>query len=38
MPGSGRVDLNNLQNPYPLLVEICPDNEVPLWYLRQLDD
>ena len=38
MPGSRRVDLNNLQNPYPLLVEICPDNEVPLSFLRQLDD
>lgn len=23
MPGSGGVDLENLQNPYPLLVEIC---------------
>lgn len=24
MPGSDRVDLDNLQNPYPLLLEICP--------------
>jgi murein DD-endopeptidase MepM/ murein hydrolase activator NlpD len=24
MPGSGGVDLENLQNPYPLLLEICP--------------
>lgn len=31
MPGSGWVDLDNLQNPYPLLLEICPDNAVPEW-------
>ncbi|HEX5630334.1 MAG TPA: M23 family metallopeptidase [Acidimicrobiia bacterium] len=31
MPGSGRVELDNLQNPYPLLLEICPDNNVPEW-------
>lgn len=31
MPGAGRVDLDNLQNPYPLLLEICPDNAVPEW-------
>lgn len=31
MPGSRRVDLENLQNPYPLLLEICPDNFVPEW-------
>jgi murein DD-endopeptidase MepM/ murein hydrolase activator NlpD len=24
IPGSGWVDLENLQNPYPLLLEICP--------------
>lgn len=35
MPGSRRVDLDNLQDPYPLLVEICPDNEVPEWFLAQ---
>ena len=33
MPGSGRVDLENLQNPYPLLTEICLDNAVPEWIL-----
>ncbi len=33
MPGSRRVDLDNLQNPYPLLSEICPDNDVPEWFL-----
>ncbi|MEX1208221.1 MAG: M23 family metallopeptidase [Acidimicrobiia bacterium] len=25
IPGSGWIDLENLQNPYPLLLEICPD-------------
>jgi murein DD-endopeptidase MepM/ murein hydrolase activator NlpD len=32
MPGSYRVDLENLQNPYPLLLEICPQNDVPEWF------
>ena len=31
-PGSYRVDLENLQNPYPLLLEICPQNDVPEWF------
>lgn len=31
MPGSRRVDLENLQNPYPLLLEVCPDDVVPEW-------
>ncbi|MEK7252637.1 MAG: M23 family metallopeptidase [Actinomycetota bacterium] len=31
MPGSGRVDLDNLENPYGLLLEICPGNDVPEW-------
>ena len=38
MPGSRRVDLDNLQNPYPLLLEICPDNTVPEWVLAQEAD
>lgn len=33
MPGSARIDLLNLQNPYPMLLEICPDNVVPEWFL-----
>ncbi|MBI5156613.1 MAG: M23 family metallopeptidase [Acidimicrobiia bacterium] len=32
MPGSYGVDLENLQNPYPLLLEICPQNDVPEWF------
>ena len=32
MPGSGRVDLDNLENPYGLLLEICPGNDVPEWF------
>ncbi len=32
MPGSKRIDLENLQNPYGLLLEICPNNDVPEWF------
>ena len=32
MPGSRRVDLDNLQDSYPLLIEICPQNDVPGWF------
>lgn len=33
MPGSGRVDLDNLQNPFPLLTEICTDRvDPPSWF------
>ena len=33
MPGSRRVDLDDLQNPYPLLLEICPNNDPPEEFL-----
>lgn len=34
MPGSRRVDLNGLENPYPLLNEICTDRtEPPVWFV-----
>lgn len=33
MPGSGRVDLDNMQNPYPLLNEICTNRvDPPGWF------